>query len=167
MPTFKNVQKICKKLRHDPLTDRGALEPVTRFEQRIATDFIVAQKLSSGKEHVVQVIRDEHSGWLRAFPLARRDTTSVVGNILSFLEPSYDQPSVMVKSDQAPETRAACKQLGCVFEGSLENRFPHNSIEEIAHACRLQAGFDLIPGLWTHSVDYAATIITAMRKPSG
>ena len=168
-------RKSVRKLRHDPLTDRGALEPVTHFGQRIATDFIVVQKLSSGKEHIVQVIRDEHSGWLRAFPLARRDTTSVVGDILSFLGPSYDQPSVMVKSDQAPETRAACKQLGCVFEGSLENRFPHNSvlerdmrtIEEIARACHLQAGFDLIPGLWTHSVDYAATIITAMHKPSG
>ena len=81
----------------------------------------------------------------------------------------------MVKSDQAPETRAACKQLGCDFEGSLENRFPHNSVlerdirtsEEIARACHLQAGFDLIPGLWTHSVEYAATIITAMHKPSG
>ena len=54
----------------------------------------------------------------------------MVGNILSFLGPSYDQPSVMVKSDQALETRAACKQLGCDFEGSPENRFPHNSVLE-------------------------------------
>ena len=84
----------------------------------------MVQKLSSGKEHVVQIIRDEHSGWLRAFPLARRDTQTVVGNILSFLGPAYDQPSVVVKPDQAPETRAACRQRGCLFEGLLENRSP-------------------------------------------
>ena len=61
------------------------------------------------------------------------------------------------------------------FCGSLENRFPHNSvlerdirtIEEIARACHLQAGFDIIPGLWTHSVEYAAAIITTMHKPAG
>ena len=117
-------RKSVRKLRRDPLTDRGALEPVTHFGQRIAMDFIVVQKLGSGKEHVVQVIRDEHSGWLRAFPLARRDTPTVVGNILSFLGPSYDQPSMMVKSDQAPETRAACKQLGCVFVVHLKTGSP-------------------------------------------
>ena len=40
-------RKSVRKLRHDPLTDRGALEPVTHFGQRIATDFIVVQKLGS------------------------------------------------------------------------------------------------------------------------
>lgn len=78
--------------------------------QRIATDFIIVQKLSSGKEHVVQVVRGEYSGWLRAFPLAK-------SNIFSFFDPAYNQPSIMVKSDQASEVRAACRQLGCVFEG--------------------------------------------------
>ena len=38
---------------------------------------------------------------------------------------------------------------------------------KIASACRLQAGYDLIPGLWVRSVGYAATIITVMHKPSG
>ena len=54
-------RKSVRKLHHDPLTDRGALEPVAHFGQRVATDFIVVQKLGPGKEHVVQVLRDEHS----------------------------------------------------------------------------------------------------------
>ena len=87
-------RKRVRKHRHDPLADRGALAPVTQFGERIATDFVIVQKLSSGKEHVVQVIRDEYSGWIRAFPLSKRDTASVVGNILAFLGPSYDQPSI-------------------------------------------------------------------------
>ena len=168
-------RKSVRRTRHDPLTDRGALPPVDQFGQRIATDFIIVQKLSSGKEHVVQVVRDEHSGWLRAFPLAKRDAATVVGNLLAFLGPAYDQPSVMVKSDQAPEVRSACRQLGFGFEGSLENRFPHNSVlerdvrtlEEISRANHLQAGFDIVPGLWVHSVEYSAAIITAMHKPAG
>ena len=168
-------RKSVRRTRQDPLTDRGALPPVDSFGQRVATDFIIVQKLSSGKEHTVQVVRDEHSGWLRAFTLAKRDTATVVGNLLAFLRPAYDQLSVMVKSDQAPEIRSACRQLGFAFEGSLENRFPHNSVlerdartlEEISRANHLQAGFDIIPGLWTHSVQYSAAIITAMHKPAG
>ena len=81
----------------------------------------------------------------------------------------------MIKSDQATETRLAAQQLGFVFEGTLENRHPHNSVlerdirtlEEITRACHLQAGFDTIVGLWPHSVMFAATIFNAMivRKP--
>ena len=66
------------KVRTDPLEDRGSLEPVTSFGERIATDFIIVRKLKDGREHVVQVIRDEFSGWLRAYPTANRDTDSVV-----------------------------------------------------------------------------------------
>ena len=171
-------RKKVRRFRHDALTDRGMLPAVTQFGERIATDFVIVQKLSSGKEHVVQVVRGEFSGWIRAYPLNKRDTSSVVGNILSFLGPSYDQPSIMVKSDQAVEVRAACKQLGCHFEdfeGTLENRFPHNSVlerdirtvQEIVRACHLQAGFDIVAGLWVHSVDYAATTLTAFQCVSG
>ena len=81
----------------------------------------------------------------------------------------------MVKSDQAVETRAACKQLGRTFEGTLENRFPHNStlerdirtIQEVARACHLQAGFDIVPGLWMHSIEYAAVMFNAHQKAAG
>ena len=73
------------KVRTDPLEDRGSLEPVTSFGERIATDFIIVPKLKDGRENVVQVIRDEFSGWLRAYPTANRDTDSVVRNLLAFL----------------------------------------------------------------------------------
>ena len=43
--------------RADPLKDRGSLEPVTAFGERIATDFAIVQKLRGDKENAVQVIR--------------------------------------------------------------------------------------------------------------
>ena len=163
------------KVRTDPLEDRGSLEPVTSFGERIATDFIIVRKLKDGRENVVQVIRDEFSGWLRAYPTANRDTDSVVRNLLAFLGPSYHQPCIMCKSDQAPEIVAACKRLGFVHEESLENRFPHNAqlerdirtLEEIARSSHLSAGFEMIPDLWTHSVNYAATVLNAFQVPAG
>ena len=168
-------RKRVSRFRHDPLKDRGGLSPVESFGERIATDFIIVQKLASGRENSVQIIRDEHSGWIRAYPITKRDTSAVVRNLLNFLGPSYNQPCIMIKSDQARETRLAAQQLGFVFEGTLENRFPHNSVlerdvrtlEEVTRACHLQAGFDVIPGLWQHSVDYAATIINAKHVASG
>ena len=60
-------RKKVRRFRHDLLEDKGALDPTTQFGQRIATDFIIVQKLSSGKEHSVQVIRDEYSGWACAY----------------------------------------------------------------------------------------------------
>ena len=89
---------------------------------------------------------DEFSGWLRACPTAKRDTPTVVRNLLGFLGPAYNQPCIMIKSDQASETRLAAQQLGFVFEGSLENRHPHNSVlqrdiqtlEEVTRAVNAQ-----------------------------
>ena len=78
----------------------------------------------------MQVIRDEHSGWIRAYPITKRDTPTIVRNLLSFLGPAYNKPCIMVKSDQAREVRLATSQLGFVFEGTLGNRHPHNSVLE-------------------------------------
>ena len=106
-------RKKVRRLRSDPLSDRGGSEPVTQFGERISTDFIIVQKLAS--DNTVQVIRDEFSGWIRAFPISKRDASTVVKNLLSFLGPSYNQPCIMIKSDQATETRLAAQQLGFVF----------------------------------------------------
>ena len=168
-------KKRTTKFRADPLADRGSLDPVTAFGERIATDFIIVRKLKSGRENAVQVIRDEFSGWLRAYPIATRDTDSVVRNILTFLGPSCRHSCIMCKSDQAPEIVAACKRLGFVHEDSLENRFPHNAqlerdirtLEEIARSSHLSAGFEMIPDLWMHSVNYAATVLNAFQVPAG
>ena len=123
-------KKRTQRVRRDPLKERGELEPTTVFGERIATDFIIVQKLASGKENAVQVIRDEHSGWIRAYPITKRDTPTIVRNLLSFLGPAYNKPCIMVKSDQAREVRLATSQLGFVFEGTLGNRHPHNSVLE-------------------------------------
>ena len=82
-------KKKVQKHRNNPLLERGGLEPTTAFGERVATDFIIVQKLAPGKENSVQVIRG----------------------------PAYNQPCIMVKSDQAREVRAATSQLGFVFEG--------------------------------------------------
>ena len=107
--------------------------------------------------------------------MANRDSDVVVRNLPAFLGPSYYQPSIMCKSDQAPEIISACKQLGFVHEASLERRFPHNSVlerdlrtlEEIARSSHLSAGFEIVPNLWTHSGTYAATVLNAFQVASG
>ena len=72
----------------------------------------------------------------------------------------------MVKSDHAREVRLATSQLGFVFEGTLENRHPHNSVlerdihtlEEVTAACHLQAGFDTSEGPWQQSLEFAGWV---------
>ena len=81
----------------------------------------------------------------------------------------------MCKSEQAIKILAACKRLGFIHEDTLENRFPHNSqlerdirtIEEIARATHLGAGFEVVPDLWPLSVDYAATMLSAQHIAAG
>ena len=113
-------KKRPQRVRRDPVKERGELEPTTAFGERIATDFIIVQKLASGKENAVQVIRDEHAGWIRAYPMTKRDTPTVVRNLLSFLGPAFSKPCIMVKSDQAREVRLATSELGFVFEALLK-----------------------------------------------
>ena len=56
----------------------------------------------------MQVIRDEHSSFLAAFPSTKHDTETVARNLLGFLGPSYHtNPVIMCKSDNAKEFRFA------------------------------------------------------------
>ena len=124
-------RKVTKK-RHDPLEARGGLEEVTTFGQRVAADFIIVNKShATDKEAVVLVIMDEFSGYLAAYPCVRRNADVVVKSILSFLGPSYhERPTIMCKTDNAPEFSSACTTLGFVHEPTLARRFPHNSVVE-------------------------------------
>ena len=106
--TYRN--KVTSKP-HDPLRDRGELPTVKQVGERLATDFIIVQKTKSGSENVVQVIRDEFSGWVRAFPLTKRDADTVGRNLLEFLGPAYNQTHIIVKSDPATQVISATKQL--------------------------------------------------------
>ena len=163
-------RKVTRK-RHDPLEARGGLEEVTMFGQRLAADFIIVNKShANDKEAVVLVVMDEFSGYLAAYPCARRTSDVVVKSILSFLGPSFhEHPTIMRKTDNAPEFSSACTTLGFIHEPTLARRFPHNSVverllrtlEEITRAAHLGAGFQMILDLWQHSVQYASTVINA------
>ena len=165
-------RKVTKK-RHDPLADRGELEEVTKFGQRLALDFIIITKShKSDKESVVLVIRDEFSGYMSAFPCARRNADFIVKSVLAFLGPSYHaHPTIMCKTDCAPELMSACTTLGFVHEPTLARRWPHNSVmereirtlEELTRASHLGAGFHVMTDLWTHSVQYAAIVMNAFH----
>ena len=107
---------------------------------------------------------------LAAYPCTKRSSNTIVKFMLSFLGPSYHaHPTIMCKSDNAPEFMSACTTLGFVHEPSLSRRWPHNSViereirtlEEVARAAHLGAGFHLLTDLWQHSVQYAAIVINA------
>ena len=123
-------RKVTRK-RRDPLEARGELEEVTMFGQRLAADFIVVNKSHANDKEAVLVIRDEFSGYLAANPCARRNADVVVKSTLTFLGPSYhERPTIMCKTDNAPEFLSACTTLGFVHEPTLARRFPRNSVIE-------------------------------------
>ena len=163
--------------RFDPLESRGMLPEVTAFGQRLACDFIIVSKArTEGRDNVVLVVRDEFSGFIRAFPTGSKRSETINKHLLAFLGPNfYKQPSIMMKSDQAHEFTASCSQLGFQHEPTLENRWPHNSklerelrtIEEISRAVHLQAGFHTFQDLWPLSVTHAAFMISCFHKTPG
>ena len=75
-------RKVAKK-RHEPLMDRGDLEPVTVFGQKLTINFIIVSKSHKGdKESVVLVIRDEFLGYIVAYPCSKRASDFVVKSLL-------------------------------------------------------------------------------------
>ena len=68
-----------------------------KFGERIASDFVVVSKSSDGmNESYVQVVRDEYSGYISAFPVVKHDTDTVTRNLLAFLGPSYHSNTVIM-----------------------------------------------------------------------
>ncbi|CAE6928711.1 GIP [Symbiodinium sp. CCMP2592] len=151
------------------------LDPVEEFGQRIAADFIIVHKDAKSTETVVLTVRDEATGYIRAFPLVSRHEDGVVRSLLSFLGRRASGPCVLFKSDNARELLAACATLGFTSEPSLERRWPHNSvlereirtIEECTRALHIAAGFQLHSGLWVHTVRYAAHTINLFHPAVG
>ena len=160
--------------RHDSLSSRGDLPPVTEFGERLACDFIIVSKArTEGRNNTVLVIRDEFSGYLRAYPCSSKSSETINKHLLSFLGPSYHKlPSSMTKSDQAQEFLASCSQLGFQHEPTLENRWPHNAqmerelrtLQEVSRALHLQGGFHTHQDLWPLTVSHAALVISCFRK---
>ena len=170
-------KKRTSSKRYDPLHSRGDLEAVTDFGERLACDFIIVSKArTEGRNNVVLIVRDEHSGYIRAFPCGTKASETINKHLLSFLGPSYQKvPSIMVKSDQAKEFLASCSQLGFQHEPTLENRFPHNTqlereirtVEEITRALHLQSGFHMFQDLWSLSVTHAALMVSCFHAKPG
>ena len=112
------ARKVAR-VRRDPLHDRGSLPPTTAFGERLAADIVVVFKESSKdeRETTLLVVRDEFSGFLRSFPLARRTTENVVRALLQFIgKHAEDKPTIIFKSDNATELDSACQQMSWVPE---------------------------------------------------
>ena len=75
----------------------------------MATNLIIVQKTSTGKENTGQAVQDEDSGWIRSYPITKSDTHTVVKNLLRL------KACTMIKSDQAKETRLAAQHLDFCF----------------------------------------------------
>ena len=109
------------KLRHEPLVSRGHLEPVSKFGERLASDFIIVNKSSDGtKESLVQVIRNEHSGFLAAFPSAKREKRQSVVNFWLFLVHRITQTRLSCASQITQRS----SKLGAVSLGLFNGECP-------------------------------------------
>jgi len=154
---------------------------VTRFGQRFAADHVIVAKSSTDTdkqgaagERVVLCMRDAYSGAFAAYPLPSKHTDSSVRCYKHFAGTrAQKDPTVIVKSDCAPELLSAANHIGWFTDPSLENRFPHNAVmerdirtfEEITRAVHLASGFTLFPGLWPVSCSYAAAAYTITALP--
>ena len=124
----------------------------------------------------MQVITDEHSGFVAAFPSKKHDIETVTRNLLAFLRPSYHtNPVIMCKSDNAKEFQASYNILGFVHEPTLARRWPHNaqlerdirSLEEITRSVHLAAGFHVAKDIWKHLVANAGVVMNQYHPLKG
>ena len=155
----------------------GGLAETEAFGDRVAADLVVITKSSKDeKESTVLVVRDEHTGYVRAFPFFRKLTENIVLCLLQFVGSHADKgPTVVFKSDNAKELESACNQMSWIPEPTLPNKWPHNSnlerdirtIEEVTRAVHLQSGFQIRPGLWVHSCAYAAFVLNLKHTLKG
>ena len=150
------------------MVDRGNLEPVDKFGQRLATDYIAPTRSDGPSVHV---IRDEFSGLLRGY-VGKRTSENAARNLLQFVgAAASDTPNVLAKTDCDCSATAAISQVGWAQEPSLQNRWPHNAqlerhfrtLEETTRASLLGAGFHLLQGLWLISVTYAAIALNIVK----
>jgi hypothetical protein len=106
------------------LRDRGLLPLVGACGQRLASDCIVASKSTDGSNMFKWILCssmfklfamniDEYSGFLGAFPGARRDTDTVIRNLLAVLGPYYHHVPIIVSDNiwQCKRVRRCSKVL--------------------------------------------------------
>lgn len=127
------------KLRHDPLESRGHLESVSKFGERLASDFKKVNTSSEGtKESCVQVISDEHSGFLAAFPSAKREKRQSVVTFWLFLVHRITQIRLSCPSQVTQRSsklgavslglfNGECPWCNVLGEPTLARRWPYNA----------------------------------------
>ena len=155
-----------------PANEEADTSNITKFGQHFAADHVIVAKKSADAarvgangECVVLCVRDSYSGAFAAFPLSNKTAEAASECYKHFAGPrAVRDPTVIVKSDCAPELLAAATHVGWFTEPSLENRFPHNAVmerdirtfEEVTRAVHLAAGFSMTLELWPCSVKYAS-----------
>ena len=101
-------------------------------------------------------MRDTYSGAFMAYPHSSKSKDANVQSYKHFtgLRAQKD-PSIIVKSDCAPELISAAHHIGWNTDPSLKKRFPHNAVlerdirtfEEIARTVHLASDFTMFTEL--------------------
>ena len=149
----------------DPESD---LPDPSSFGEQVAIDHMILSKSSGGREFVVLIVYDTFSGILNAYPASSKSSDFVYTCLNHFVGLRYQNPGTVCRSDAAPELVKAIRDLGWLPETSLPRRWPHiskceraiRSFEECCRCLHLQAGFAIMPRLWSTTCRYAAVAMS-------
>ena len=149
----------------DPESD---LPDPSSFGEQVAIDHMIVSKSSGGREFVVLIVYDTFSGILNAYPASSKSSDFVYTSLKHFVGLRYQNPGTICRSDAAPELVKAIRDLGWLPETSLPRHWPHNSkcerairsFEECCRCLHLQAGFAIMPRLWSTTCRYAAVAMS-------
>ena len=138
------------------------------FGEQVAIDHMIVSKSSGGREFVLLIVYDNFSGILNAYPASSKSSDFVYTCLKHFVGLRYQNPDTVCRSDAAPELVKAIRDLGWLPETSLPRRWPHNSkcerairtFEDCCRCLHLQAGFAIMPRLWTTTCRYAAVAMS-------
>ena len=132
------------------------------FKREVKTlgDLVTFDSVTASGDHEVEgryalIIRDIHTGFIMAYPTARRDTDSVVRDIKHFCG---RRKIKQVYPDDGPELINACVELKLNHDFSLPGRPQNNSLAERTNqfiidqtsACLVRAGLVVLLGAGYH-----------------
>ena len=163
-------KRIKSRREPDPESD---LPGPSGFGEQVAIDHMVVSKTSGGREFLVLIVCDSFSGIVHAYPAQSKNSDFVHACLRHFVGLRYKNPDTVCRSDCAPELIRAIRDLGWLPESSLPRRWPHNSkcerqiraFEECCRCSHLQAGFAVLPSLWTITCKYAAVAMSIDKWP--
>ena len=131
------MYSMRKSNRRKP-SEEADLSDIVKFGQRFAADHVIvakyhtdSDKLGAAGERVILCTRDTYSGAFMAYANTSKSKDANVQSYKHFagLRAQKD-PTIIVKSDCAPELISAAHHIGWNTCPSLENSFPHNAVLE-------------------------------------